>query len=181
VKKDTTTGKPDFSNASKFVSPVGAGLIGNDIVFFLFDIVAVDAKKHWFVLEEPMTEPRFGFDDEEQSREVPRVRSRGGVAVRATRDFKAGSAGLLAEVNTLRVARGMPALAQPPAGDTWLDVDWSEVGTARGAHISLARLAQVDLADNTLEVRSAVSHAGEVARAILQRPFRGYFDGNRLS
>ena len=181
VKKDVNTPKPDFSSPGKFVSPVGAGLIGNDIVFFLFDIVAADAKKHWFVLEEPMTEPRFGFDDEEQSREVPRVRSRGGVAVRATRDFKAGSSGLLTEVNTLRAARGMVALALPPAGDTWLDVDWSEVGTARGAHITLARLAQVDLADNTLEVRSAVSHAGEVARAILQRPFRGYFDGNRLS
>lgn len=181
LKKDAGVGKPDFADKNKVISPVGAGLIGNDIVFFLFDILAAQANQHWFVLEEPMTEPRFGFDDEEQSREVPRVRSRGGVAVRVTREFKAGSVGLLTEVNTLRAARGMPALAQAPDGDTWLDVDWSEVGTAGGAHITLARLAQVDLADNTLEVRNATSHAGEIARAILQRPFRGYFDGNRLS
>ena len=75
----------------------------------------------------------------------------------------------------------MIALDAPPAGDTWLDVDWAEVGTPVGSAITLAQLAQVDLTDNALQVSSASSHAGQIARALLQRPFRGYFDGSRLS
>ena len=61
-----------------------------------------------------------------------------------------------------------------------LDVDWAEVGTAIGGHITLTQLTQVDLTDSALEIANN-GHAGEIARAMLQRPFRGYFDGNRLS
>ena len=181
VKKDTGGSEPDFTSAAKFVSPEGAGIIGNDIVFFLFPILASEASQHWFVLEEPMTEPRFGFDDQELTREIRRVRRRGGVQVEVGPAAPVGAT-YLAKVNAQRLLQNLPELPNVVgAGDTWLDVDWGEVGTPIGSHISFAQLQQVDLMDDTLEVDVGSSHAGEVARAMLQRPFRGYFDGNRLS
>lgn len=170
--------EPDFATGT-FVHPDGGGVIGNDIVFFLFPLAASEAKDHWWVLEEPMTEPRFGFDDEEQQREVPRVRRRGGQPLGVGRAAPVGGA-FRARINAERALFNLPALGAPPAGDTWLDVDWSEVGTPIGSAITLNQLRQVDLTDNALQVRAA-SHAGEIARALLQRPFRGYFDGARLS
>ena len=179
VRKDAGASEPDFTTASKFVSPEGAGTIGNDIVFFLFPILASDANKHWFVLEEPMTEPRFGFDDQELTREVRRVRRRGGKVVQVGPSAPVGAM-YLAKVNQQLALQNLPPVEAAGAGDTWLDVDWGEVGTPVGGHITLNQLKQVDLMDNGLEVVGG-SHAGEVARAMLQRPFRGYFDGSRLS
>lgn len=169
--------------ANTVVHPDGGGVIGDDIVFFLFPLADTDAKKYWWVLEEPMTEPRFGFDDEEQQREVPRMRRRGGLLQKPMEVGRGAPVGstFLARVNAQRLLNGEQALPATPAGNTWLDVDWSEVGTPVGGSVTLAQLAQVDLIDNTLQVSSATSHAGQIARALLQRPFRGYFDGERLS
>lgn len=180
VTKDTGASEPDFSDANKFVAPEGAGTIGNDIVFFLFPILASEAADHWFVLEEPMTEPRFGFDDQELVREVRRVRMRGGNLVEVGPAAPVGLS-YTAKINASRLLQGLPELEPAKAGDTWLDVDWAEVGTPIGNHIGLDELSQVDLDDDTLEVVAASSDAAQIARAMLQRPFRGYFDGNRLS
>ena len=60
-----------------------------------------------------------------------------------------GSA-FLARVNAQRLLNGELALPATPAGNTWLDVDWSEVGTPVGGAVTLAQLAQVDLIDNSL-------------------------------
>lgn len=170
---------PDFAGGT-FVHPDGGGVIGNDIVFFLFPLADSEAANYWWVLEEPMTEPRFGFDDEEQQREVPRERKRGGQQLSVGVGAPVGPA-FRTRVNAERALLGLFALAAPPAGDSWLDVDWSEVGTPVGGAVTLAQLAQVDLTDNGLQVSSASSHAGQIARALLQRPFRGYIDGSRLS
>jgi hypothetical protein len=146
--------------------PIGGGLMPPDITFFLFDIDPKLADAYWWVLEEPMTEPRFGFDDQEQPRAVPRLRRRGG---------------------TVRHAHQLVAIdlfAPENAGDTWLDVDWAELpgvgaGGNRSAHVRLQDLTAVRLADASLQL-PANAHAAQVARAVLQRPFRGYFAGQRL-
>lgn len=126
-----------------------------------------------------MTEPRFGFDDQELTREVRRVRRRGGKVVQVGPSAPVGAM-YLAKVNQQLALQNLPPVEAAGAGDTWLDVDWGEVGTPVGGQITLNQLKQVDLMDNGLEVVGG-SHAGEVARAMLQRPFRGYFDGSRLS
>lgn len=171
--------EPNFATGP-FVHPEGGGVIGNDIVFFLFPIADTEAKNYWWVLEEPMTEPRFGFDDEEQQREVPRVRRRGGNQLGVGRMAPVGL-DFRNRVNAERALINLAPLPAQPAGNTWLDVDWAEVGTPVGGAVTLNQLAQVDLIDNSLQISSATSHAGQIARALLQRPFRGYFDGGRLS
>lgn len=153
------------SSQRAVMPPVAAGQIQPDISFFLFNLPPNAANRYWFVLEEPMTEPRFGFDDSAAPREVPRVTRRGGQAMQR-----------------------VPFLTQatPPSADSWLDVDWADVGTAAGQHVSLAQLASVRLHDLPAKPRSVnelpatSAHAGQVAAALLQRPFRGFFDGDRL-
>ncbi len=49
-------------NAAAIQQPVFAGVIPPDITFFGFDIDKQDVAKWCFVLEEQMSEPRFGFD-----------------------------------------------------------------------------------------------------------------------
>jgi len=49
-------------NADSIQLPVFAGTIAPDITFFGFDIDRADIAQWCFVLEEQMTEPRFGFD-----------------------------------------------------------------------------------------------------------------------
>ncbi|WP_290873618.1 hypothetical protein [Aquabacterium sp.] len=153
------------SSQRQVLPPVAAGQIQPDISFFLFNLPPSDANRYWFVLEEPMTEPRFGFDDSAAPREVPRVKRRGGQVTQ--------------RVNFL-------APQAPPSADSWLDVDWADVGTAAGQHVSLAQLAGVHLhaipakPRSVNELPAASAHAGQVAAALLQRPFRGFFDGDRL-
>jgi hypothetical protein len=150
------------------VHPLGSGPLPPDVTFYLFDIDPGDAAAYWWVLEEPMTEPRFGFDDQEQPREVPRLRKRGAGAGRVTQ--------------YATIAFGINELLGASAGETWLDVDWSELNppAAPGSHVRLAQLTSVQLATPSLQL-TATAHAAQVAQAMLQRPFRGYFAGARLT
>ncbi len=156
-----------FDGSRAITLPDGAGTLPPDMSFFLFPIDPQHVANYWFVLEEPMTEPRFGFDDGAAPREVPRVRRRGGGQL-------------------------MQALAGPaaPTADTWLDVDWADVGTPPGAYLTLAQLRSVPLTPQHqlpagvvrgLGPIGASAHAAQVATALLQRPFRGYFAGARLA
>jgi hypothetical protein len=160
-----------FDGSRAVTGPEAAGLLPPDISFFVFPIEPGQVANYWFVLEEPMTEPRFGFDDGEAPREVPRVRSRGGGQL----------------MQRFVLAPG----ANAPLADTWLDVDWGDVGTAPGSHLTLAQLASVNftpaaqLPAGTVRTLAKLStgsaHAGQAAAALLQRPFRGYFAGTRLA
>lgn len=162
---------PVFDATRTYTSPVGAGVLPPDITFFLFPIDPARVADYWFVLEEPMSEPRFGFDDGQAPRQVPRVTRRGGGQL----------------IQGLRLS----GLSQPPAADTWLDVDWGDVGTPVGRHLTLQDLASVRLTPESQlpsNVRRSLgglsvagSHAAQVATALLQRPFRGYFAGTRLA
>lgn len=160
-----------FDGSRALTGPEAAGVLPPDISFFVFPIEPDQVANYWFVLEEPMTEPRFGFDDGEAPRQVPRVRSRGG--------------GQLMQRFVLAPGGGVPT------ADTWLDVDWGDVGTAPGSHLTLAQLASVNFTPaaqlpagtvRTLaKLNSGNAHAGQSAAALLQRPFRGYFAGTRLA
>ena len=154
--------------ARKTLHPIGGGALPPDITFFLFDIDPGDAAKYWWVLEEPMTEPRFGFDDQDQPREVPRLRVRG--------------AGPQTVVQYALRFGAVNDLAAAPQAKTWMDVDWSELQPAvtPGSHLSLSQLRSVSLATEGLAIDANV-HAAQIARALLQRPFRGYFAGQRLA
>ena len=54
---------PKFMNAAQMVSPVMKGHLGKDISYVGFAIDPDDIAKYFFILEEQMTEPRFGFDE----------------------------------------------------------------------------------------------------------------------
>ncbi len=171
IARDGTETPARFDGSRAVTGPDAAGLLPPDISFFVFPIAPVDAPKYWFVLEEPMTEPRFGFDDGEAPRQVPRVRRRGGGQL----------------MQRFVLAPGAAA----PLADTWLDVDWGDVGTAPGSHLTLAQLASVNFTPTAqlppgtvrslAQLNSASAHAGQAAAALLQRPFRGYFAGTRLA
>lgn len=46
--------------------PIFKGHLGKDITYLGFDIVPADIAQYFFILEEQMTEPRFGFDEPDQ-------------------------------------------------------------------------------------------------------------------
>lgn len=110
--------------------PVLRGRLLADIQYVGF---AIDPKKidEWFfVVEEHMTEPRFGFDE--------------------------------------RVGAGQNSMS-------WQDVDWEDLQVAPGAPLRLADLRRAQPAAGWGE-----PHAGAIAVAALQRPFRGYWRGVAL-
>jgi hypothetical protein len=174
VKKEAGDTEPAFNGVAAAPNagpretkhPIGGGLLPPDISFFLFDIAPGEAAAWWWVMEEPMSEPRFGFDDQEQPRSVPRLRRRGGQVQHAHR------------------LSGFDLLAPGNAGDSWLDVDWSELpgvgqGNGKSPHLRLQDLSGVRLSNASLQLNGN-AHAAQVAQALLQRPFRGFFAGARL-
>lgn len=172
VRKENGDTVPLFGGARETKGPIGGGVLPPDVIFFLFDIPAEQANQYWWVLEEPMTEPRFGFDDESQPREVPRARRR---VVNAS-----NPAQRLVRVDRATKFGGYAGLANT-VGETWLDVDWAELSPSAppGRYVTLAQLRSVRLDQSSLELGST-ANAAHVARALLQRPFRGYFAGHRL-
>ena len=116
------------------VTPVMKGHLGKDITYIGFPFGSEKIQEHFFVLQEQMTEPRFGFDEPD---------------------------------------------GEGQDGPTWLDVDWSEVGVEPGHHFGSANLRQADPAKANPPPWVA-PHAATVADALLQRPFRGYYAGERL-
>ena len=65
--------------------------------------------------------------------------------------------------------------------NSWLDVDWSEVGVLPGKHFGSINLKQAPPARTDANRPLWVNpHAARVADALLQRPFRGYYAGIKL-
>ncbi|MFC3552158.1 hypothetical protein ACFOLC_14225 [Lysobacter cavernae] len=121
-------------------NPVFFGTLPPDITFVGFPIPPGEREAWCFVIEEQMTEPRFGFDEAGSGRAVPEV----------------------------AVAKG------------WKDVRWSDVGVAQGAHFVLADLRKAnDQVPDAVEL-PLTAHSAQTARALLQRPFRGYWVGADL-
>jgi hypothetical protein len=117
---------------NKIVLPVMHGHLNKDITYVGFPIVPGNIAAFFFVIEEHMTEPRFGFDEPDNDNQH---------------------------------------------GNTWLQIDWSEVGVAGGAYFGSAALKSATPATGP---RWTNPHAATVADALLQRPFRGYWKGQAL-
>ena len=117
---------------AKQVWPVMRGHLGRDITYVGFPISPGNIGKYFFIVEEHMTEPRFGFDE--------------------------------------RVGAGQNS-------NSWLDVDWDDIGVANGSCFGLTALRRAQPANGP---RWIDPHAATIADAALQRPFRGYWRGNAL-
>ncbi len=87
-----SAGQPDPKemDPNRMVLPVMKGHLGKDITYIGFNIAPAQIDKFFFILQEQMTEPRFGFDDPD---------------------------------------------AEGRDSNSWLDVDWSEVGVQPGKYL----------------------------------------------
>ena len=142
--------------------PRFSGTIGDDISFFGFDIDDEKAGDWCFVLEEQMTEPRFGFDVDEpapgQARTGPPRRN----ALR----------------NAISAAMATPLHSQYNA---YKALSWSNLAVPPGGFVTLAGLRQAPPpAFASFPMLTAQANAAEIARALLQQPFRAFFVGADL-
>ena len=60
---DDETSEMDPNDPTRYITPVLRGHLGRDISYVGFPIAPGDIDKYFFVIEEHMTEPRFGFDE----------------------------------------------------------------------------------------------------------------------
>ena len=118
---------------ARIVQPLFRGHLNKDISYVGFPIDPSQIAAHFFVIEEHMTEPRFGFDE--------------------------------------------PDPDDNQVANTWLQLDWSEVGVAPGETFGSTALKRASPATGP---RWNAPHAATVADALLQRPFRGYWKGDEL-
>ena len=145
--------------------PVFSGVIGEDITFFGFDIDHDQIEKWCFVLEEQMTEPRFGFDVEEPVADQPRT----GPKRRAVL------------LDTLTKLEANVATPLYQSYNPYKALSWTHVDVQAGAFASVANLVQVpNKPFASFPTLSTTPTAAEIAKALLQQPFRAYFIGSDL-
>ncbi len=126
--------------------PIFAGPLPPDLVYVGFDIsisnpvqAREEVAKWCFVLEEQMTEPRFGFDEPD---------------------------------------RGRATVADNQKG--WKDVHWNQVLPQGQTYLRLSHLAAPANRPPWLTPLPLTAHSAQVAKALLQRPFRAYYIGSDL-
>lgn len=151
--------------------PVFSGTIGDDITFFGFDIDHDQIDTWCFVLEEQMHEPRFGFDVEESKPDQPRT---GPPQRKVLTDA-------LAQMKALTLARAPITASLYQNYNVYKALSWTHIGVQAGGFVtvdSLKTLAQEPYQD--FPPLSATPSAAEIAKALLQQPFRAYFVGSDL-
>ncbi|WP_394788311.1 hypothetical protein [Rhodoferax sp.] len=166
LQKDAQGRRPDDA----IQLPVFSGVIGEDITFFGFEIDHDQIQDWCFVLEEHMTEPRFGFDVEapapDQARTGPKQRS---VLVQA-----------LAHLETVARMRAPDALVYQ-SYNAYKALSWTHIGIPAGGFVTVPSLVQLAHKPfNDFPALSATPSAAEIAKALLQQPFRAYFVGSDL-
>ncbi|PTR10556.1 hypothetical protein C8R32_10183 [Nitrosospira sp. Nsp5] len=143
--------------------PVFSGMIGEDITFFGFDIDHDQIEKWCFVLEEQMTEPRFGFDVAEPVTGQPGLKRR---------------AVLLDTLVKLEANVAAPLYKNY---NPYKALSWTNVDVQPGAFTSVANLVQVpNKPFASFPTLTTTPTAAEIAKALLQQPFRAYFIGSDL-
>jgi hypothetical protein len=161
-------------------TPVFAGFLQPDITFFGFDIDRDDIGDWCFVVEEQMSEPRFGFD-------VP--------VPPPVADGAGGPRIGLKPRASLAWAREQFALgnAAPPAFkdlkargfNAWKTLSWSHLGVQAGAHVSIGAMAALGQPGNapfaSFPALTDTPTAAEIAQKLLQEPFRAYWEGPDLA
>jgi hypothetical protein len=149
-------------------TPVFAGFLQPDVTFFGFDIDRGDKDNWCFVIEEAMAEPRFGFDVPQ----APQGQSPATVGPRPR--------ALLSNLRE-RLVRGDAALK---GFNAWKALAWSDLGVAAGAHFDVAALQALGTPQNrpfaSFPPLPATPTAANIARSLLQEPFRGYWEGPDL-
>jgi hypothetical protein len=177
-KKRTTA--PDAQNPSQLMkdangnppagaiqTPVFSGFITPDITFFGFDIDKGDVAQWCFVLEEQMSEPRFGFDVDVTPPGQPQ-----GAAPKQRSALKWALNDLSRDDSVLRAREYNPYKA----------LSWSHVQVAPGGFATvqgLVNLAQKPFAAFPTLAPNAT--AADVAKALIQEPFRAYYLGTDLA
>lgn len=153
-------------------TPVFTGTLAPDITFFGFDIDREDIDDWCFVIEEHMTEPRFGFDVDEPA---PGTASVPGPKRRSTmkwalQEYAKGSAAS-AEFLAVKAQGYNPYKA----------LSWSHLGISPGAFATVAAIASLPNAPfASFPKLSTTPTAAEIAKALLQEPFRAYWEGPDL-
>ena len=159
--KDANGLRPDDA----IQTPVFSGVIGEDITFFGFDIDHDQIDAWCFVLEEQMHEPRFGFDVDVpvpgQARTGPKPRA-------VLQDT-------LARISANDAA---PLVRQFNA---YKALSWTHMDVAPGAFASVANLVSVpNKPFASFPTLTGTPTAAEIAKILLQEPFRAYFLGSDL-
>jgi hypothetical protein len=158
--------QPDGSAAAGAIqTPVFSGVIGDDITFFGFDIDDVDIGLWCFVLEEQMSEPRFGFDVDAPAA-PPTIGPKARPALRAQLE---------------RLAALTPPQLAASSYNAYKALGWGHVGVAEGGFASVRALAEVpNKPFASFPTLTATPTAAEIAKALLQQPFRAYYVGDDL-
>jgi hypothetical protein len=145
--------------------PVFSGVIGEDITFFGFDIDHDQIDQWCFVLEEQMSEPRFGFDVAVTPPDTERTGPKRRAALEAT---------------LTRLAAHDPAPIYQQY-NAYKALSWSHVDVAAGAFASVTNLVTVpNKPFASFPTLTTTSTAAEIAKILLQQPFRAYFIGSDL-
>jgi hypothetical protein len=148
-------------------TPVFSGFIEPDITFFGFDIDKGDVSQWCFVLEEQMSEPRFGFDVD-----VPAPGQPHGTA-RSQRSGLRSALAQMAVPNNALTASGYNA---------YKALSWSHVQVAAGAFMSVNNVISVpDKPFASFPTLQSNATAADIAKALLQQPFRAYYVGSDLA
>lgn len=154
-------------------TPVFSGLLAPDITFFGFDIDKADIGDWCFVIEEQMGEPRFGFD-------IADPAPGAAPAIGATR-----RPALLSALNSYAAgnAASPQFLAARTAGfNPYKALTWAHLGVAEGAFASVSAIASVpNKPFASFPTLTATPTSAEIAGALLQLPFRAYWEGPDLA
>jgi len=146
--------------------PVFTGFIAPDITFFGFDIDREEVDDWCFVLEEQMSEPRFGFDVEL----VPAGQPQG---------TKPKARGLLTSTLERLKVPGNVLLAG--GFNAYQVLSWSHIGVAAGGFASVGSLMNPAVPGfESFPALTANATAADIAKVLLQLPFRAYYEGSDL-
>jgi hypothetical protein len=158
-------------------TPVFAGFIKPDVTFFGFDIDRGKIEDWCFVVEEQMTEPRFGFD-------IPLPAEGGGGAGRMGAKPRAALLDARTQFALGNAASTEFKALQSRGFNAWKTLSWSDLKVDAGAHVSIGALAALSQPANqpfaNFPGLVATPTAAEIAQALLQEPFRAYWEGPDL-
>jgi hypothetical protein len=153
-------------NAAAIQTPVFSGFIPPDVTFFGFDIDRENIAEWCFVLEEQMSEPRFGFDVPE----TPPGQAQGTAPLR-----RAALRSALVEMSGERsqlLASGYNA---------YKALSWTHIEVAAGGFASVGSLINPpNKPFSSFPALAPDATAAEIAKALLQQPFRAYYIGSDL-
>ncbi|WP_280155141.1 hypothetical protein [Piscinibacter sp. XHJ-5] len=147
--------------------PVFQGAIPPDITFFGFDIDKADVGDWCFVLEEQMSEPRFGFD----------------VDVPAPGQPQGSKPPQRSALRSALIQMATPNNALLAGGyNAYKALSWSHLQVQAGANFSIASLINPpDKPFASFPTLAANPTAADIAKALLQQPFRAYYVGDDLA